>query len=299
MRFVPMFKKKGVSSPPQRQRRSAWHIFKHVARRVHRHECVDSASAMAFDFLFSIFPAALFAATLILYLNVPSERVLLVLDLMGIFLHEMMQKLIEDNIKNLVETGVHAGGILTVGFIGALWVGSSAVSATIRALNRTYGVQETRSFIRLRLLSLQLMVGVGLAMVVSFNLLILWSRAEMLLHSYLGLEHFLPSIIGILKWPVGFFCVIFMAGMLYRAAPNCKPRFREVLPGAVLFTLLWYFLSVVFGSYVSNSVYYTMITGMFWVFVVLMLWVYMTALFLLIGGELNAEIFHGDQRPPA
>ena len=299
MPFVQNIKKRSGSLLSQRTGRSVWHVLKNVILRVHHHGCADSAGSMAFDFLFSIFPAALFAATLVIHLDIPAEHVLKVLDLMGIFLHELMQKIIEDNIKNLVETGVRAGGVLTVGFIASLWVGSSAVSATIRALNRAYGLEETRSFVRLRLLSLQLIVGVGLAMFLSFNLLIAWSRIEALLHGYLGLEHMLPSVMGVLKWPVGFFCAILVAVMLYRAAPNCKPRYREVLPGAVFFTLAWYFLSVTFGSYVGSSVYYTMITGVFWVFIVLMLWVYLTALLLLIGGELNAEIFQGERRPPA
>jgi len=95
------------------------------------------------------------------------------------------------------------------------------------------------------------------------------------------------------KWPAGFLCAVIMAGMLYRSAPNCKPRFGEVWPGAVLFTVLWYLLSEAFGAYVSNFSYYNMMTGLLKGFIVLLLWIYLTALFLLIGGELNAELVNG------
>jgi membrane protein len=84
-----------------------------------------------------------------------------------------------------------------------------------------------------------------------------------------------------------------MAGMLYRAAPNCKLRIFEVLPGAALFTVLWYFLSEAFGAYVGNFSYYNMMTGLLQGFIVLLLWIYLTSLFLLVGGELNAELANG------
>lgn len=281
----------GTPSTPVR--RSAWQFSKNVFRRVAAHGCSEIAGEMAFDFLFAIFPAALFTATLIVFFNIPSETVFKSFDLVGIFLHDVLRQMIQDNIETLVATTQNSGQILTLGLIGAIWVGSSAVSATIKALNRAYGVAETRSFIRRRLLSLELMFGAGLSMFMAFNMLIMGSWIEGQLHKHLGLAHFLPNIMGAVKWPAGFLCAVFMAGMLYRSAPDCKPRIVEVLPGAALFTILWYFLSNAFGSYVGNFSYYNMMTGVLWVFIVLLLWIYLTALILLIGGELNAEVVNG------
>jgi membrane protein len=248
---------------------------------------------MAFHFLFAIFPAALFTSTLIVYMGVSADIVSKSLDLLGIFLHDVFRKMIEDNIRTLVASSGGSGSLLTVGLLGGIWVGSSAVSATIRALNKAYGVAETRSFLRLRFLSLQLMVGAGFAMFAAFNLLIMGSWIEVQMHRLLPLGHLLPNIMSTLKWPAGFLCAAAMAGMLYRAAPNCKPRVSEVLPGSALFTILWYFLSEAFGAYVGNFSYYNMMTGILQGFIVLLLWIYLTALFLLIGGELNAEFVTG------
>ena len=272
------------------KRRSLWSVIKHVCRRVVRHDCTEISGEMAFDFLFAIFPAALFTATLIVYIGVSPDIVSKSLDLLGIFLHDVFRQMIEDNIRTLVASSSGSKSVLTFGLLGAVWVGSSAVSATIKALNRAYGVKETRSFLRLRFLSLQLMVGAGLAMVLAFNLLIMGSWIEDQMHRLLPLGHLLPNIMSTLKWPAGFLCAGFMAGMLYRSAPNCKPKVVEVLPGAALFTILWYFLSEAFGAYVGNFSYYNMMTGILQGFIVLLLWIYLTALFLLIGGELNAEL---------
>lgn len=274
-------------------RRSIWFIIKQVFRRVIHHECTEISGEMAFDFLFAIFPAALFTATLIVYSGVSADVVSKSLDLMGIFLHDVFRQMIEDNIRTLVASESSSHSVLTFGLLGGIWVGSSAVSATIKALNKAYGVRETRSFLRLRLLSLQLMVGAGLALLLAFNLLIMGSWIETQMHRLLPMGHLLPNVMGLFKWPAGFMCAVIMAGMLYRSAPNCKPRFREVLPGAILFTVLWYFLSEAFGAYVGNFSYYNMMTGLLKGFIVLLLWIYLTALFLLVGGELNAELVDG------
>ena len=278
---------------PPPPRRTLWFIIKQVFHRVMHHGCTEISGEMAFDFLFAIFPAALFTATLIVYSGVSADVVSKSLDLMGIFLHDVFRQMIEDNIRTLVASESGSRGMLTFGLLGGIWVGSSAVSATIKALNKAYGVRETRSFLRLRLLSLQLMVGAGLALFLAFNLLIMGSWIESQMHRVLPMGHLLPNVMGFFKWPAGFMCAVIMAGMLYRSAPNCKPRFREVLPGAILFTVLWYFLSVAFGAYVGNFSYYNMMTGLLKGFIVLLLWIYLTALFLLVGGELNAELVHG------
>jgi membrane protein len=279
--------------PVKMPRRSPWFILKQVFKRVIHHECTGISGEMAFDFLFAIFPAALVTATLIVYLGVSADIVSESLDLLGIFLHDVFRQMIEDNIRTLVASSSGSGHVLTFGLLGGIWVGSSAVSATIKALNRAYGVAETRSFLRLRFLSLQLMVGAGLAMILSFNLLIMGSWIEDQLHRLLPLGHLLPNIMSTLKWPAGFLCAAAMAGMLCRAAPNCKLRIFEVLPGAALFTVLWYFLSEAFGAYVGNFSYYNMMTGLLQGFIVLLLWIYLTSLFLLVGGELNAELANG------
>ncbi len=259
-------------------------------KRLVDHHCTDVAGEAAFDFAFSIFPAALFAATLAGLLGITPEFVSNSLDVMGIFLHDTIRNMVEDNVRSLVESSSQQ--VLTIGLLGAVWASSSAISATQKAMNRAYGIKETRSFLYRRTQSLGLMLGVGLAMVIAFNLLVMgtWIETELLVR--LRLQDVLPSLISYTKWPLGFLSAIMMAGLIYRMAPNCRPRLKEVLPGAVFFSILWFFLSKAFGSYVSNFGYYNKVTGVLGVFIVLLLWIYLTALILLIGGELNAELSH-------
>ena len=111
---------------------------------------------MAFDFSFSIFPAALFAAALAGLLNITPEFVSDSLDVLGIFLTDPVRAMVEKNVQAMVAGSSEE--LMTIGLIGAIWAATSAISATIKALNRAYGVAETRSFWHRRLLSLVLMV---------------------------------------------------------------------------------------------------------------------------------------------
>ena len=259
-----------------------------VIRRSVRHDCTEVAGEMAFDFAFSIFPAALFAAMLAGLLNLSPEAVSRSLEVMGIFLHDQVREMVESNVSALVESSSQE--LLTLGFLGAVWAASSAINATIKALNRAYEIQERRSFWYRRLLSVGLMFGVGFGMCICFNLLIMGSWIETQLLARLGLESLIPTTLSLLKWPVGFLGCIIVAGLVYRIAPNCKPRVKDLLPGAIWFTALWFLLSQAFGTYVSYFSYYNRVTGTLGVFIVFQLWVYLTALIFLLGGELNASL---------
>ena len=129
------------------------------------------AGEAAFDFTFYIFPPALFAATLAGLLGITPEFVSNSLDVMGIFLHDTIRNLVEDNVRSLVESSSQQ--VLTIGLLGAVWASSSAISSTQKAMNRACGIKETRSFLYRRTQSLGLMLGVGLTLVIAFNLLVM------------------------------------------------------------------------------------------------------------------------------
>ncbi len=264
-------------------------VIRRVFRRVLDHECVDIAGEMAFDFAFSIFPAALFTASLFGLLGITPAFVTKTLDVLGIFIPEVVRKMVDENIRHLVTASSQE--LLTLGLLGAVWAASSAISATMKALNRAYGVEETRPFWHRRALSVGLLVGVGMATAVSFNLFILGNWFEQYLLVRPGVERLLTTLIALFKWPVGFLGAMVGASLLYRLAPNCKPRLLQLMPGAVLFAVLWSLIAEGFGYYVSHFSYYNKVFGILGAFIILQLWIYLTALILLVGGELNAELY--------
>ena len=271
--------------------RSVRQVCRRVLRRVLDHECAQVAGEVAFDFAFSIFPGALFTASLIGLLGITPEFVSESLDVLGILIPTVVRHLVDENIRHLVAASSQQ--LLTPGFLGAVWAASSAISATMKALNRAYGIDETRSFWKRRVLSVGLLFGIGSAMIVSFILLILGNWIEQHLLIRLGLERLLPTLVALFKWPIGFLSAVVVAALLYRIAPNIKPKLRQVIAGAALFAVLWSLLALGFGYYVSNFSYYNKVYGILGVFIIVQFWIYLTALILLVGGELNAELARG------
>ena len=113
--------------------------------------------------------------------------------------------------------------------------------------------------------------------------------------------YLVPMLIRLLRLPVAFLGTTVIATILYWGLIDAHERLIDVLPGAVFFTTLWFIVTGFFGLYLHNFPYYNRIYGTLGVFIVLMGWMYLTSLTLLIGGEVNAEIYRRQsaKRQPA
>src|SRR5262249_55507715 len=94
----------------------------------------------------------------------------------------------------------------------------------------------------------------------------------------------------VFRVPVAFLVTTLLALAMYRAIPNVRQHLSEVLPGAIFFTSLWFLFTYGFAIYVRNIPFYNTTYGTLGAFLILMIWMYLTSLSLLIGGEVNAEI---------
>jgi membrane protein len=96
----------------------------------------------------------------------------------------------------------------------------------------------------------------------------------------------------ILQWPIAFFLVTTAVGLVYYFGPDADQDWVWITPGAVAATLLWLVASLAFKLYVSSFTDYNLTYGTVGAVIVLLLWFYLSALSILIGAELNAEIEH-------
>jgi membrane protein len=96
----------------------------------------------------------------------------------------------------------------------------------------------------------------------------------------------------ILQWPVVFALVTLAIALIYYFAPDAEQDWVYITPGSVLATALWLLISLIFKYYVANFTSYTATYGVIGGAIVLMLWFYVSALAVLVGAELNAEIEH-------
>jgi membrane protein len=169
----------------------------------------------------------------------------------------------------------------------ALWSANAGIKAIIDALNVIYGVKERRGFIRLNLVSLAFTIG-------SIGGLLLAIAAIVVLpivFSYLPLGGYGSAMMNWLRWPALLALVIIALGALYRFGPNRDdPRWQLISPGTVFAAIAWLAGSAALSFYLGNFANYDATYGSLGAAIGLMMWLWMTAIVVLIGAELNSEI---------
>ena len=197
-------------------------------------------------------------------------------------LHEEIQRL----------TSVHGGGLsagAVFGLLIALWSANSGTKAIIDALNVAYEERETRSFIRLNLTSLAMTLIALVGMILAIGAVV----AAPILLKYVGLGQISTTLISILRWPLLLVLVVIGLAALYRFAPNRRePRWQWVSVGGVTAAVLWLISSGLFSWYIANFGNYNATYGSLGAAMGMMMWMWISAIVILLGAQLNAEIEH-------
>jgi len=177
---------------------------------------------------------------------------------------------------------------LIISILIALWSASGGVGQLITAVNTAYDEEETRGFVKRKLLALGLTLAAIVFMVIMISLV---AVAPPLL------ANLLPSgplrwLLEIARWVLLVVLVAVALAVLYRVAPaRDAPKMAWVSTGAGFATLLWVIASIGFTIYVSNfgSSGYAKTYGALAGVVVLLLWLWITCYAILLGAEINAE----------
>jgi len=174
-----------------------------------------------------------------------------------------------------------ATGLLTFSFLGALWSASAGVASLIPALDRAYDVVETRPFWKRRLLALATTLGVGVVAIVASLIAIAVPALSRWVGGPLG------AALSWVRLPIAGAIVMVTWALLYMFLPNVKPRFQPVTPGSVVGVLLWVGASWGFSQYVQHFGSYEATYGALGGVAVLLLWMWVSAMALMLGAEIN------------
>lgn len=244
------------------------------------------AAAQSYYYLLSIFPMMILILTILPLLNIDSQAIVTLVQNTA---PSGMTSVLEENILSIVETP--RGGLFTIGLIGALWSASNGINAFINASNTAYDIEETRSFIKVRGLSIALTFGMVIALAVALILPIFGNLIIDFISSVVSLPPQTELLFQILRWVVALAVMSAVLLVLYRFAPNKKLKWKEILPGAITAAVLWQLISLAFSFYVSNFGNYSATYGSLGGIIILMLWFFLTGMILMIGAELNV-IYH-------
>jgi membrane protein len=264
-------------------------LARRVVHEVQKDECLGRAAQLAYYFLFALFPFLLFLTTLLGYLPVPDllDRLL---ETLGQMLPGEAFRLVQDNIRQLVSG--QRGGLLSFGILAALWTSSGALTAIIDSLNRAYDVEEGRPFWKVRLTAIGLTVGLSVFVVVALVLLTFGPQIGGWVADLVGLGRAFELTWNILRWPAIVGLLVVATALVYYFAPDVEQEWKWITPGSVCAVLGWLLASLGFAFYVNRFGSYNATYGSIGAVIVLLTWMYVTGLFVLIGGEINAEIEH-------
>ena len=246
------------------------------------------ASALAYQVLFALFPFLIFLIALLGFLHVPQFFDWL-RHQAELFLPQQAMATVNQVLTQLQQP---QGGLLSFGVVVALWSASSAVRATMNALNRAYGVEEGRPAWMLYPLSILFTAGLAAMLAAAAALFVLGPDIVDWLAQQLGVERYLLWLWTWLRWPVMLLLLTCAAAAVYYVAPDVEQEFRFITPGATLSVVTWLLASFAFDYYVRSFANYNKTYGSIGTIVVLLFYFFLTAAVMLFGAEMNAVIEH-------
>ena len=269
-------------------------VIKFFVNQVRKVGLIDRARSIAFSFLTAIPAAAIFICTLIPYLPVSQQimRQLLLLT-KDIAPNQNTYLLVSQFLQDfLAKPRV---GLLSFGFILALFYSSNAMMGIMRSFNKSLIYNARRNPLQIRWMAIKLTTLV-LFMVIG-SVIILVTQAELLrillkaLHINYN-NHQARWLFRTLRWVVIIPLFYLAIAYIYKYGPAVQKRWKLFSPGTLLATSLTILTTLAFSYYVNRFATYNKVYGSIGTVMILMLLVYFNSLVLLIGYELNVSIHH-------
>lgn len=276
-------------------------FFVRLFERSIKADILSRAAQVTFYFTFAIFPLLYFLVSIFGLVLESSD------SLKGelfTYLRQVMPYSVFDLVRRTVDEIVDnsSGGKLALGLVVALWSASAGVDGIRTALNTVYELKERRSIVRTKIESLVLTLVV--AVLTGIVLLIVfygWQLVQFAL-SGLGLEITSPLVLVTIQWVATLLVMLFACEVIYNLLPDFK-RFHWIwiTPGSIVAIVLWIIMTSGFRLYLGYFNTYNRAYGSLGAVMIMMLWLYLAALALMIGGVINAirhEMHSPASNPP-
>ena len=250
----------------------------------------DRAAAISFNFLMAIPAATIFLCTLIPYMPISTQITIQLLDLAKMFApDENTYGVIANFLNDFLNTP--RSGLLSFGFLVAVFYASNAVMALMRSFNRSLHTFKQRDFLNERWTAIKLTTVLMVMLIVTVSLLVTQGQLFQWLMETLDIQNrFVRQLIFSVRWIIIILLILASIGYVYKYAPAITKRWKLASPGAIFATFLVVLSTFAFSYYVNNFGSYNKIYGSIGTIMILMFLIYLNSLILLIGYELNVCI---------
>jgi membrane protein len=266
-----------------------WGLFRQAFIAAYEDNCFGIAKGAAYSSLLSFFPVLASLAAILESVNA---------NAVARVFSKLLFQVIPPGTEELVRSHFTARNESVWLILSATLLSTFAASGTMMTLmegfQAAYRLPSGRPFLKQRAVAILLVFIVALPAVGSSVLIVFGARIEQWMLATLGLapeEDLRTSVIlafGLLRYVVALTAIVLVTGLMYHTGPNRPMKFRGVLPGAILATVLWLLATSLFGLYVRHIANYNVLYGSIGAVIALLVWMYVLAVISLFGCEYNA-----------
>jgi membrane protein len=269
---------------------SLYHVITFFVKEIQRDGIYERAAAISFNFLLAIPPTFIFICTLAPYLPIPN-------------IDKTLYQIIKDVTPNSqsylsIKTIVHdfffkqRNGLLSIGFLLALFYSSNGMMALLRTFNRkTHLGLKKRNMLQSRFTAIKLTLLVGIVFIVSLAFIVLQSATlNWLLDLFDAKNKTIKNVLTYSRWLVLVSMIFLTISTIFYHGPALQKKWKFVNPGGIIATILSVTATLILSYVVNNFSNYNKLYGSLGTILIVMLWVFYNAQVLLVGFELNASI---------
>jgi membrane protein len=260
-----------------------------VYSNISEHRILALAAGMTYYSLLAIFPAL--AALVAIYgVFAEPQSIAKHLDEVSGFLPGGAIEVARDQLTRLASKGHQTLGLtFIVGLVVSLWSANAAMKSLFDTLNIVYGEKEKRGFVKLNALSLSFTIaGIAFVLVALGAVVVL-----PIVLTFVGLSGAVDFLVRAARWPAMFIAVALALAVVYRFGPSRDaPRWRWISLGSAVATILWLGASALFSWYAADFGKFNETYGSLGAVIGFMTWLWISAIIILIGAELDAEMEH-------
>jgi membrane protein len=269
-----------------------------AGRNMLAHNMPMFASALAYSSFFAI-PSVLLVVVGLFTLIAGPQAITSLIQSFGHVMPAQATQLLGDSLQRLDQRPSTAVAMTVVGLILAVWSTTGAMTGYMTALNIAYGCDDTRGFLQKRKVALMMAACIAFAFLLIATLLIFGPQLEKLVGSAIGAPHLVGYLWWVLQWPILVIGLLAAFTIMLYLGPDLaseQRRWQLITPGAAVAVVMWLVASGLFAVYTAKFGSYNKTWGSLSAVIVMLTWLWLSALALLFGAEIDAQIERRNER---
>ena len=276
-----------------------WYSFlSKVFDKITGNDLSERAASVAYNLILAIFPTVIFLFTLIPFINFIPDLEQQIMQFFASALPVGAFETVDTTIKDIISQP--RGGVLSFGFILALYSATSGMVALMNAFNSSNETRERRSFLAKRGIAIGLTFALAISLFLAIGLLVIGGVViDYLLRFGVFNNIVIYYLLKIARYLLVFGVFVGVVSLIYRYGPDVNMKWAFVTPGSIIASVLIVLTTLAFSYYVSNFGSYNKVYGSIGTLIALMIWTNLVCLLLVLGFEVNVSLYdlEGDRNP--